>query len=237
MIDVTDLSFEADVLTESMTRPVVVDLWAPWCGPCRTLGPMIEKVVAETNGKVLLAKINVDENPAASQAFQVQSIPAVYAMKDGQIVDGFMGAKPEAEIREFVQKLLPSESEQSMAELLTIGDEESLLAILETDPGHEAAIKALAELLIDKGRHDEALQYLGRVPETEEFRHLAARARTGAADKAIEDATIESRLAELLDRVKTDDAARAEFVDLLEVLGPDNPSTPEWRRKLSTKLF
>ena len=109
MIDVTDASFEAEILNRSMTTPVVVDLWAPWCGPCKTLGPIIEKVVDETNGRVVLAKINVDENPQASAAFRVQSIPAVYALHQGQVVDGFIGAQPEAQIREFVNKLIADE--------------------------------------------------------------------------------------------------------------------------------
>jgi len=106
MADVTDQTFATDVLERSNTVPVVVDLWAPWCGPCKTLTPILEKVIGETNGLVELAKVNVDENPAVGQAFQVQSIPAVYAMKDGQVVDGFMGAQPEPEVVAFVQRLV-----------------------------------------------------------------------------------------------------------------------------------
>ncbi len=237
MIDVTDLSFEADVLTESMTRPVVVDLWAPWCGPCKTLGPLIEKVVAETGGKVLLAKINVDENPAASQAFQVQSIPAVYAMKDGQIVDGFMGAKPEAEIREFVQKLIPSPADMSADELLALGDEESLLILLERDPNHEQANLALAMLLIDASKNKEALLYLEKLPPSPEVQALVAQVQAEASSQQGEMAEVESQLAQLLDQVKDDDDARAEFLGLLEALGAENPQTAVWRRKLSARLF
>ena len=106
MADVTDQTFTTDVIERSKTVPVVVDLWAEWCGPCRTLTPILEKVIGETRGLVELAKVNVDENPQISQAFQVQSIPAVYALKDGQVVDGFMGAQPEAQVVEFVQRLL-----------------------------------------------------------------------------------------------------------------------------------
>ncbi len=237
MIDVTDLSFEADVLTESMTRPVVVDLWAPWCGPCKTLGPLIEKVVAETGGKVLLAKINVDENPAASQAFQVQSIPAVYAMKDGQIIDGFMGAKPEAEIREFVQKLIPSLADMSTDELLAIGDEESLLLLLERDPNHEQANLALAMLLIDSGKNEQALPYLEKSPPSPQVQALLDQIQAEVSSQQGEMAEVESRLGQLLDQVKDDDEARSEFLGLLETLGAENPQTAEWRRKLSTRLF
>src|ERR1700759_2061725 len=94
-IDVTDATFEQEVIERSETVPVVVDLWAPWCGPCRTLGPIIEKVIDETGGGGALTKVNVDENPGISQAFGVQSIPLVVALKDGKPVDGFLGAYPE----------------------------------------------------------------------------------------------------------------------------------------------
>lgn len=106
MADVTDATFATDVVERSNTVPVVVDLWAPWCGPCTSLGPILEKVVGETQGMVELAKVNVDENPEVSAAFKVQSIPAVYALKDGQVVDGFMGAQGEPQVVEFVQRLL-----------------------------------------------------------------------------------------------------------------------------------
>ena len=106
-IDVTDATFQTEVIDRSKTAPVVVDLWAPWCGPCRTLGPILEKVIDATDGKVVLVKVNVDENPGVSQAFQVQSIPAVYALKDGKVVDGFVGAQPEHVVEEFVANLLP----------------------------------------------------------------------------------------------------------------------------------
>ena len=107
-IDVTDETFGTEVLEQSATVPVVIDLWAPWCGPCRTLGPIIEQAVDATGGQVVLAKVNVDENPGIARAFQAQSIPAVYAMQDGQVVDGFVGALPEREVTQFVQSLLPT---------------------------------------------------------------------------------------------------------------------------------
>ena len=109
VIDVTDANFETEVIEKSKEVTVVIDLWAEWCGPCKTLGPIIEKVVDATDGKVVLAKVDVDANPGLSQAFQVQSIPAVYAMKDGAVVDGFMGALPEHAVQEFVDKLLPTQ--------------------------------------------------------------------------------------------------------------------------------
>ncbi len=106
MADVTDATFATDVVERSNTVPVIVDLWAEWCGPCKTLGPILEKVVGETQGLVELAKVDVEANPQVSQAFQVQSIPAVYAMKDGAVIDGFVGALPEAEVVAFIQRVL-----------------------------------------------------------------------------------------------------------------------------------
>ena len=144
VIDVTDLTFEDEVIKRSMSTSVVVDLWAPWCGPCKTLNPILEKVINETGGQVVLAKVNVDENPGVSQAFQVQSIPAVYALHKGQMVANFMGAQPEAQIREFVGQLsaasgaAPGGSE--VDGLLAKGDEESLRKALELEPENKGAL-------------------------------------------------------------------------------------------------
>jgi putative thioredoxin len=238
--DVTDETFETEVIERSKTVPVVVDLWAPWCGPCRTLGPTIEKVVDATNGAVELVKVNVDENPAISQAFRVQSIPAVYALRDGQIIDGFIGAYPQPEVERFVSTLLPTEAENEVSGLVAAGDESSLRRALELDPDNEDAIVALAELLIasDEGRPDgdgatQALELLGRIPENDRTRRVAATARLGSTPSDDYDAT----LTELLGRVKDDDDARQEFVDILEVMGPDDPRTAEYRRRLTAQLF
>lgn len=233
MVDVTDATFNTDVIEKSATVPVVVDLWAPWCGPCKTLGPIIERVIAATNGKVVLAKVNVDENPQVSQAFQVQGIPAVYAIKDGQVVDHFVGAQGEAEVTAFVQRLLPTEAENAIDALLAAGDEASLIKVLQEQPDHPEAITKLAALLIEQDQADTALDLLARIPESPETRHLAALARSGAQEQN----EIVGKLDGLLTRVKTDDDARQEFVDLLELLGPDNELTGEYRRKLSSALF
>ncbi len=232
-IDASDASFQTDVIERSKTVPVVVDLWAEWCGPCKTLGPIIEKVVGATDGKVALVKVNVDENPAISQAFRVQSIPAVYALRDGQVVDGFIGAYPEPEVTRFVQSLLPSEAENEVTALLAAGDETSLRRVLEREPGHPDAIAALAELLVEQGERDEALGLLERIPETDRTRKIAAAARLGDAPDDDYDAT----LADLLPRVKSDDEARQEFVDILELMGPDDPRTADYRRRLTAQLF
>lgn len=236
MIDVTDQDFNAMVAEKSHELPVIVDLWAPWCGPCKTLGPILEKVIDEHGGKVVGVKINVDENPAVSQAFQVQSIPMVVAFKDGEAVDGFMGAQGEPMIRDFVSKLLPTEEENQVEALVAAGDEASLRAALELDNDHEDAIVALAELLVADSRAEEGLALLERIPETPETRRVAALARTADAAGAPTD-EVETELAGLLAQVKTDDDARQRFVDLLEVMGADDPRTAEWRKKLSTALF
>jgi putative thioredoxin len=237
-MDVTDQSFQADVLERSATVPVVVDLWAPWCGPCTTLGPMIEKAVADTDGAVELAKVNVDENPRIAEAFQVQSIPAVFALRNGQVVDQFIGALPEAQVTAFVQRLAPAPSEAD--NLVAAGDEASLRQALELEPDHQGATEALARLLIDRGDAAEALALLARLPETETGRALAAEARLLEAGVDVSNSgreEIEAKLNELLDKVRDDDAARQEFVDLLEAMGAEDPRTNEYRRALAARLF
>ena len=237
-MDVTDETFQDEVLARSAAVPVVVDLWAPWCGPCKTLGPMLEKAVADTNGAVALAKVNVDDNPRIAQSFAVQSIPAVFAISNGQVVDQFIGAVPEAQVQAFVQKLAPAPSEAD--NLVAAGDEASLRRALELEPDHTGAIEALARMLIGRGDAPEALTLLQRVPETEATRTLAAEARlleAGVDLSATDGAEIEAKLNELLERVRDDDAARQEYVDLLEAMGANDPRTNDYRRALAARLF
>jgi putative thioredoxin len=232
-IDVTDATFETDVIQRSMTTPVVIDLWAPWCGPCRTLGPILDKVTEATEGKVVLAKVNVDENPEISQAFQVQSIPAVYAMRNGQVVDGFMGAYPENVVEQFVQALLPTEQEDAAAALLAAGDQASLRTLLETQPGNEQAVVKLAELLVADGNSEEALGLLARIPESDATRRVAASARlsTHVTDD------YDAQLTGLLSQVKDDPDARQQFVDILELMGPADERTAKYRKQLTSRLY
>ena len=237
MIDVTDASFETEILNRSMTTPVVVDLWAPWCGPCKTLGPMIEKVVDDTHGQVVLAKINVDENPQASAAFRVQSIPAVYALSQGQVVDGFVGAQPEAQIRAFVNRLIGDDVGSEVDELILAGDEASLRRALEIDPTSKPAAMTLALLLLEAGLAAEALVVLEPFPEDDDIRPLVESARA-AALPSTERSRIETRLGELLDQVKADDDARQEFLQLLDELTVGDPAdATAWRKKLTARLF
>jgi putative thioredoxin len=237
-MDVTDQTFQADVVDRSATVPVIVDLWAEWCGPCKTLGPMLEKAVADTGGAVELAKVDVDNNPAVAQAFNVQSIPAVFAISGGQVVDQFIGAVPEAQITAFVQRLAPAPSEADT--LAATGDEASLRRALELEPDHAAATEGLARILIDRGEGAEALALLQRLPETEAGRVLAAEARLLEAGVDVSNVgreEIEGKLNELLERVRDDDTARQEFVDLLEAMGADDPRTKEYRRALTARLY
>jgi putative thioredoxin len=238
MVDVTDATFATEVLARSAQVPVVVDLWAEWCGPCRVLGPILEQVVGETDGAVVLAKVDVDANPEVAAAFQVQGIPAVFALRDGAVVDSFVGAQPEAAVREFVQRLAPALSETDLlAEAAAAaGDEAGLRQVLDAQSDHPLAVGALAALLIAKGEPDEAIALLGRLPETAEVRHLLAEARLAQRGEPA-GVDVEARLAELLERAAADDEARQEFLDLLESLGPEDPRTATWRRALSSKLF
>ncbi|MEO6121273.1 MAG: thioredoxin domain-containing protein, partial [Acidimicrobiales bacterium] len=175
MTDVTDATFQELVLDRSATVPVVVDLWAAWCGPCVTLGPILERVVAESDGRVELAKVDVDANPGIAASFRVQSIPAVFALKGGEVVDQFIGALPENQVRQFVTRLAPPKTEADL--LVEAGDEGSLRQALELQADHPAAVIALATLLLERGDGPEALAVLARVPETPEGRRVAALAR------------------------------------------------------------
>ena len=233
MADVTDATFTTDVVERSRTVPVVVDLWAEWCGPCRTLGPILEKVVADTGGQVELAKVDIDANPSVASMFQVQSIPAVYAMKDGKVVDGFLGAQPEWQVAEFVQRLYPSVEDREVDRLVAAGDEASLRAALELEPSEETVIVALAELRVSDGRAEEGLALLERIPESAATRRVAALARTGGLADA---GDLDARLDSLLSQVKDDDDARQQFVDLLELI-EDPDAAGAWRRKLAARLF
>ncbi len=231
---VTDASFEADVLTRSHQVPVVVDLWAEWCGPCKTLGPILERAVEATGGAVELATVDVDANPQVAASFQVQSIPAVYALRDGKVVDGFVGALPQAQVEAFVNALAPPPSEVEL--LVAAGDEASLRRAVELEPGHEGAVLALARLLLEGGDPAAALELLGRVPETAAVRTLAAEARL-AGEHVDTSHDVTGQLDELLESVRDDEAARQRFLDLLETLGPDDPRTTRYRKALASRLF
>lgn len=171
VLEVTDATFATAVLEASKTRPVVVDFWAPWCGPCRVLGPIIEKVAASTNGAVLLVKLNTDENPRTATQYRIQGIPAVKAFVDGRVKAEFTGAVPETQVRAFFQKLLPSPHEVATQEADrlaaggdTVAAERDYREVLAKVPGNPDAIVGLARILIGRGETDDAAELLERAP-------------------------------------------------------------------------
>lgn len=210
-MDVTDATFEADVIERSYQVPVVIDLWAEWCGPCRTLTPVLERVVESTNGKVELVKVDVDANPAIAQAFRVQSIPAVYGMHNGQVVGGFVGAESEMQVRAFVEQLAPS----------------SLDGPIDAN-ANGAAPEAAPAANNYSGLTVEGTSAARPAPVTEE---PELPPRDDLPDDLIE------QLDTLLERVKGDADARAQFLELLDLMGPSDPRTNVYRKMLSTRLF
>ncbi len=198
-IDVGDDDFASQVLERSHRTPVVVDFWAPWCGPCRTLGPLLEKLAEQHAGAFLLAKVNVDQSPVVAQRYAVRSIPAVIGVRDGAIVAEFVGAQPEANVQRFIAALLPSEADglaKAGEALAKAGDaagaEAKLRAALERDTRHSRALLGLARLLGERGEIADALalleQIMGREAELAEAEKLAAQLRTSAAGDADESA-------------------------------------------------
>jgi putative thioredoxin len=188
--DVSTAEFADEVLDRSGTVPVVVDFWAEWCGPCKVLGPVLERLAGEDGAAWELAKVDVDANPRLAGQYGVQGIPTVVAFKDGQPVARFTGAVPEAQVREFLGGLAPSELDLMTSAgyaALERGDEteasRTWASVLENDPAHDGAGTALAGLLLERGEPETALSILGRLAPTEAVRRLQAAARlTGGGD-------------------------------------------------------
>lgn len=229
--DTTTAGFQADVIQDSRNQPVLVDFWAPWCGPCKQLTPVLEKVVNEAGGAVRLVKMNIDDHPSIPGQLGIQSIPAVIAFKDGQPVDGFMGAIPESQVREFISKLgggrqspKTEDALKAAVEARTAGDQEMAARIysmvLETEPDNADAIGGMAEMLVDAGDIEAAKSVLNKAPpEKADAPAIAAvKARIQLAEQAAslgDPAELERRLAEN----PNDHQARFDLAMIQNVLG------------------
>jgi putative thioredoxin len=198
------------------------------------LGPIIEKVVAETNGAVKLVTVDVDANPAIAQAFQVQSIPAVFALFEGRVVDSFTGAMPEAAVREFVQRLAPASS--PLEALLALGDEAALTKALALDGSNPVVLTALAELWLSQARYDDVVTLLEPYAAVAELSALLARTRLLQSGISL-GSDLDATLDELLTSAKTDESARARLLEILGALGADDPRTLTYRRRLANLLY
>lgn len=242
-VDVTEATFQAEVLERSRELPVVVDFWADWCGPCKALTPALERAEAARAGKVVLAKVDVDSNQRLSAQFQVQGIPAVKAFRDGAVADEFVGALPPAKVEAFFDGLAPSRAD----ELLAAGDELSLREAAELEPGRADLAVALAKARLERGAEAEALEAVEGHEADFAAAGIAARVRlaqAGVGTEAFEalnrgerDTALEQLLSELEGAEDgTREDLRQAIVGILAELDPADPKGRDYRRKLSAAL-